>query len=249
MRVKAVLFAGLAQRLGVREEWIELDGAPTAGDVFQHYCRREPLLGELGKSVMLAVNAEFCPPDTPLRDGDEIALLPPMSGGSPEPPSRMSGGSPEPPLPFIETGLTRDPIPATPAEIPGLGAHGAVVSFEGVVRNCSQGREVVGLEYEAYEPMARSRLQAIAAEAAARWPLLHLRILHRLGYLRVGEVSVQVVVASAHRADAFEACRFAIDSLKRSAPIWKKEHFTNGSAWADGEFPVLGPTSPGTAPR
>lgn len=238
MRVKAVLFAGLAQRLGVREEWIELGGAPTASDVFRYYCLREPRLGELGKSVLLAVNAEFCRPEAPLREGDEVALLPPMSGGSP-------GGAPETmqPAAMMETGLTRDPLPAAAGVGAAAGAHGAVVVFEGVVRGQSHGREVVGLEYEAYEPMARARLGAIAAEAAARWPLIQVRILHRLGYLHVGEVSVQVAIASAHRAAAFEACRFAIDTLKQSAPIWKKEHFTDGSAWADGEFPATLPAA------
>ena len=231
MRIRAVLFAGLAQRLGVREEWLDLPGSPTAADVFRHYREREPQLGELGRSLLLAVNAEFSAPETPLREGDEVALLPPMSGGSPEPGSDST---------VIETALVREPLPPPPAP-DTHGRHGAVVSFEGVTRNHSQGREVVALEYEAYEPMARARLAAIAADAAARWPLLSVRIVHRLGHLRVGEVSVQIVVAAAHRAPAFEACRFLIDTLKQSVPIWKKEHFPDGSAWADGEFPKTPP--------
>ncbi|HVA64223.1 MAG TPA: molybdenum cofactor biosynthesis protein MoaE [Terriglobales bacterium] len=235
MRIRAVLFAGLAQRLGVREEWLELPGSPTAADVFRHYRAREPQLGELGRSLLLAVNAEFSAPETPLHEGDEVALLPPMSGGAPE---AKPGGAPQPgsDSTVIETALVREPLPPPPAP-DTHGGHGAVVSFEGVTRNHSRGREVVALEYEAYEPMARARLAAIATEAAARWPLLSIRILHRLGTLRVGESSVQIVVAAAHRGPAFEACRFLIDTLKQSVPIWKKEHFRDGCAWADGEFP------------
>jgi molybdopterin synthase catalytic subunit/molybdopterin converting factor small subunit len=222
MRIKAVLFAGLAQRLGVREEWLELGGAPRAADVFEHYRRRAPELGELGKAAVLAVNAEFCAPSAPLRDGDEVAILPPMSGGAPA---------------VIETALIHGPLPPPPAWAPG--AHGAVATFAGVVRGDADGRTVLALEYEAYETMAEARLRAIAEQAAARWPLLGLSIVHRLGRVEVGEASVRVVAAAAHRAAAFEACRFAIDELKRSAPIWKKEIYRDGEAWAKGELPEV----------
>ncbi len=222
MRVKAVLFAGLAQRLGVREEWLELEGAPRAADVFEHYRRRAPELGELGKAAILAVNAEFCAPATPLHEGDEVAILPPMSGGATA----------------IETALVHGPLPAAAALAPG--AHGAVVAFEGIVRGEAEGRAVIALEYEAYETMAEARLRAIAEQAAARWPLLGLSIVHRLGRVEAGEASVRVTAAAAHRAAAFEACRFAIDELKRSAPIWKKEVYRDGEAWAVGELPKAG---------
>jgi molybdopterin converting factor subunit 1 len=226
MRVKVVLFAALAQRLGVRETWLELPEGARAADVFEHFRRRAPEIGELGKAAILAVNAEFCEASARLREGDEVAMLPPMSGGSPE-----AVGTP----PRIETALVHGPLP--PARVLAAGAHGAIASFEGVVRGEAAGRAVVALEYEAYEAMAEARLRAIAEEAAARWPLLGISIVHRLGRVAVGEASVRVIAAAAHRAEAFDACRYAIDELKRSAPIWKKEIYRDGEAWAAGELP------------
>lgn len=233
MTVRVVLFAGLAAALGVREEDLQLPDSATAGDVYRHYLGRLPSLGKLGETVLLAVNADFSGPDTPLQPGDEVALLPPMSGGS--------GAVDHAALPRTETGLRREPLAPAPTEADWSGGpFGAVVTFEGVVRGhtaSAPGRVVIALEYEAYEVMAERRLAAIAREAASKWPLLSITILHRLGRLQVGEVSVRVTVASAHRGDAFAACRFAIDTLKNSVPIWKKEHFTDGTTWADGEFP------------
>jgi len=129
--------------------------------------------------------------------------------------------------------LVREPIDvgalagATPAD-------GAVCLFVGVVRNENQGRPVLHLEYEAYEEMALRLLEEIAAETARRYPVTGVRLVHRLGRLGVGEVSVAVAVSSPHRAEAFAACRFAIDNLKAKVPIWKKEFYADGSAWLDG---------------
>lgn len=226
MRVQVLFFAALAARLGRRQEVLELAGAPTAADVHRHYRERAPEMGAWGESVLVAVNAEFCEPSTPLHDNDEVALLPPMSGGS--------GGGPE-----IEIQLVRGPLPDLTAWAGGR--HGAIVTFEGTVRDhtpAAPERTVVGLEYEAYERMAERQMSTLAQQAAARWPLTHIRMAHRLGYLRVGEVSVRIAVASRHRGDAFAACRFLIDTLKISVPIWKQEHFTDGSVWADGQFPA-----------
>lgn len=220
MRVRVLLFAALAQRLGTREEWLELPSGASAGAVWARMLERAPDLGELGRTVLLAVNSEFCGAATPLREGDEVALLPPMSGGAPA---------------VITTGLVRGPL-GEPPQWSG-GAFGAVVCFEGVARNHAGGQQVLGLEYEAYEAMAARRLAEIAADAAARWPLTHIQLLHRLGAVAIGEASVRVQVASAHRAEAFEACRFLIDTLKKSVPIWKREHFADGDRWVEGEVP------------
>lgn len=233
MRVHVVFFAGLAVKLGRRNEDLDLPGTPTAGDLYAHYAARVPELGAWGQALLVAVNAEFCGPSTPLGEGDEVALLPPMSGGggAGDAPGSAAG-------PLIEVRLLRCPLP--PLEAWSGGRYGAVVSFDGVVRNhtpAAPDRTVVGLEYEAYERMAERQMAALAQQAAARWPLTHIHMAHRLGALTVGEVSVRIAVAAPHRADAFAACRFLIDTLKRSVPIWKKEHFTDGSAWADGEFP------------
>ena len=118
--------------------------------------------------------------------------------------------------------------------------------FEGVVRNHSRGRRTLFLEYEAYEPMALKELESLIAEAIGRFQIRDAAVVHRLGRLEIGETSVLIVVTSAHRAAAFDACRWLIDTLKKTAPIWKKEHFEDGAVWADGEpFPAE-ITSPGT---
>ena len=119
------------------------------------------------------------------------------------------------------------------------GDDGAAVTFEGVVRNQTRGRTTLYLEYEAYEPMAEQELQKLANETLQKFQIRDLAIVHRLGRLEIGEISVLIVVASAHRAAAFDACRWAIDTLKRTVPIWKKEYFEDGAVWADGEpFPA-----------
>ena len=119
------------------------------------------------------------------------------------------------------------------------GEDGAVVVFEGIVRNHTRNRNTLFLDYEAYEPMALNQMNALAEKVLASYKVREIVIIHRLGRLEIGETSVLIVVASAHRAAAFDACRFAIDTLKRTVPIWKKEHFTDGVVWADGEpFPA-----------
>jgi molybdopterin synthase catalytic subunit len=113
-------------------------------------------------------------------------------------------------------------------------ADGALALFTGVVRNENRGRAVLRLEYEAYEEMALAEMETICAEVRRRWPISQIRVVHRLGRLEVGETSVAVAVASPHRAEAFEACRFAIDTLKRTVPIWKKEFYADGAMWLEG---------------
>ena len=134
--------------------------------------------------------------------------------------------------------LTHDPI-----DVDALLRHvrapqdGAVVSFDGFVRNKSRGRATLYLEYEAYESMALAKIREIAGEIHVKFPVHRLAIVHRLGHLEIGETSVFIAVSSPHRPAAFEACRFAIDTLKRTVPIWKKEFFEDGAVWADGEIP------------
>lgn len=136
--------------------------------------------------------------------------------------------------------LVRDPID-TPALIDHVrtAGDGAVVTFDGCVRNQSHGRATRFLEYEAYEAMALSKMQEIAAEARSRFPIDRVAIAHRLGHLEIGETSVFIAVSAPHRPAAFDACRFAIDTLKRTVPIWKKEFFEDGAVWADGELPPV----------
>jgi len=177
------------------------------------------------RGIAVSVNAEYATGEHVLREGDEVGLLPPVSGGA---------------TPEVFTALTRDPIEAEPLIAAAKqGADGAVVVFDGIVRNNTRGRQTLHLDYEAYEEMAAKQMRELAAEARARFAVRHVTIVHRLGRLTVGETSVLIVVASAHRAAAFEACRWLIDTLKKTVPIWKRETFADGAVWAGGEpFPA-----------
>jgi molybdopterin synthase catalytic subunit len=155
-----------------------------------------------------------------LHDGDEVAFLPPVSGGSNE----------------DYYLLTRSPIStADLVRQQQAPEDGAVVVFEGVVRNNSKGRRTLYLEYEAYEPMAIRKMQEIELQVRRRFEIDHIGMIHRLGRLEIGETSVAIIVTSAHRRAAFGACQFAIDRLKQIVPIWKKEYFEDGSVWSEGE--------------
>jgi len=169
----------------------------------------------------IALNAEYASWETPLQEGDEVAFLPPVSGGK------------TPPL-----ALLREPIEVGQV-VASVAAPdcGAVVVFLGTVRNHSQGRRVRALEYEAYPEMALREMERIRQEIRQRWGLERVAIVHRLGHLEVGEVSVVIAVAAPHRAEAFEACRYAIERLKESVPIWKKEMGEEGEVWVEGPRP------------
>lgn len=155
-----------------------------------------------------------------------------------------------------ETGLSSDLVALTRETIDARAlldrvrtpADGAVASFDGVVRNHSRGRSTLYLEYQAYEPMALRKLEEVARAARASFAIDRLAIVHRLGRLEIGESSVFIAVSAAHRAAALDACRFAIDTLKRTVPIWKKEFFADGAVWADGELPPPPPETPGREP-
>lgn len=220
MKVR-VLFFGFAHDVtGLSEERIELpDGATLAG-LWQQYETRFPRLSGLGRSLTMSINEAVADPKRALHEGDEIAFLPPVSGGMDE----------------DQFQITREPITgAGMAEKLKEPSDGAVVVFEGIVRNHSHGRRTLYLEYEAYEPMAVRVLREIGGEAKRKFSANRVAIVHRIGRLEIGETSVAIVATSPHRAAAFDACRYAIDEVKRRAPIWKKEYFEDGSAWAEGE--------------
>jgi molybdopterin synthase catalytic subunit len=177
----------------------------------------------------VAVNQEYATPEHPLSDNDEVALLPPVSGGVPEDSAKARN------VVFI----TRDRIDAEQL-VAALkqGEDGAVTVFDGIVRNNTRGRRTLYLDYEAYEEMALRQMQELAEKALADFKIRQVAIVHRLGRLEIGETSVLIAVASAHRGATFDACRWIIDTLKKTVPIWKKEHFEDGAVWADGEpFP------------
>ncbi|MCL6480960.1 MAG: molybdopterin converting factor subunit 1 [Firmicutes bacterium] len=236
MRVRVLFFGRLKEIVGCAEEHLELAEGARVADLFARYGALHPELRELRASVLAAVNHDFTSWDAPLRAGDEVAFLPPVSGGA-EP---AGVGVAED---LFE--LVRAPLDVH-AIVSGLRApeSGAVVVFEGCVRAHSRGRATRYLEYEAYEPMALRKMREIGAALRARFPIARLAIVHRLGRLEVGETSLLIAVSAVHRREAFDACRAALEALKRTVPIWKKEFFADGSAWAEGELPTAPTTRP-----
>jgi len=232
MRVKVVYFGVLRDMAGHGDEAVELADGTRLAELYADLQKRVPGLTKFGSSIALSINYEYSNLDSLLHEGDEIALLPPVSGGAGD-----SGERPE--NAASHTRLVREPIHseliAADLKAP---EDGAAVVFDGIVRNHSRGRRTLYLDYSAYEPMAAAELEKLAQAALAQYPVRDVRILHRLGRLEIGETSVLIVVASAHRAAAFDASRWIIDTLKKTVPIWKKEHFEDGAVWADGEpFP------------
>jgi molybdopterin synthase catalytic subunit len=229
MRVRVLFFGRLKDIVGRSEEDAELSEGARVEDLFERYGRSFPELAQFRSSVVASVNQEFSEWRAQLATGDEVAFLPPVSGGA-----IPAGAQVEENL----LALVRTPID-TPEIVAQLKAprDGAVVVFEGIVRNHSGSRSTLYLEYEAYEAMALSKMHEIGVQMLEKFPIRRFAMIHRLGRLEIGETSVLIVVCSAHRAAAFEACRFGIDTFKRTVPIWKKEFFRDGAVWAEGEIP------------
>jgi MoaE-MoaD fusion protein len=226
MRLNVLFFGMLKDLAGSASDALELPEGATVGDLLKHYESRIPKLRESLRSLAVAVNQQYAGPATELKPGDEVALLPPVSGGSEQRNHHVS--------------IVRNPIDTSLvlANIKA-GEDGAAVIFEGIVRNQTRGRKTLYLDYESYESMALDQMEALANQALKQFQIRDVALLHRLGRLEIGETSVLIVVASAHRAAAFDACRWLIDTLKRTVPIWKKEYFEDGAVWADGEpFPA-----------
>ena len=229
MRVRILFFGMLKELAGRGSETIDVAEGVSVADVLQHYESQIPRLKDALPSLALAVNQQYAGPDAKLKSGDEIALLPPVSGGLSELLKRLPHAAVV--REVIDTRRVVDSLKR--------GEDGAALVFEGVVRNQTRGRKTLYLEYEAYEEMALAQLEKLAFEALEKFQVRDVAIVHRLGRLEIGEASVLIAVASAHRAASFEACRWLIDTLKRTVPIWKKEFFEDGAVWADGEpFPA-----------
>lgn len=188
----------------------------SLADVVRRAEQELPELARYRGRLLVSLNQERAPLDAPVSDGDELAFLPPMSGGSGRPWLQASE-------------LSMDVLLG---EVGGDDA-GGVVTFTGTVRDHSRGHAIDHLEYEAYEPMAEKEMRKIAAQVALRWPEARVAIAHRVGRLAIGEAAVMIAASAPHRAEAFEACRFAIDTLKQSVPIWKKEFAEDGTYWVE----------------
>jgi len=229
MRVRVLLFGVLKDIFQRAEDSLDLSSGATVSDLLNHYRELAPEKAKFFHSLALAVNQQYASPGDRLREGDEVALLPPVSGGA-ETLVRKESYQCE----IVRERIRTEQI----VERMKQGEDGAVVVFEGIVRNHTRNRRTLFLDYEAYEPMALNQMNSLAEKVLANYKVREIAIIHRLGRLEIGETSVLIVVASAHRGAAFDACRFAIDTLKQTVPIWKKEHFTDGAVWADGEpFP------------
>jgi len=230
MKVQILFFGILKDVAGRSSALMDLREGATVADLMRLIEEMQPLMAKYRGAIAVSVNQEYAVAGKELHDQDEIGLLPPVSGGT-------EGESGE--YEKTRTFLVREKI-ETEKIVADLksGADGAVVVFDGIVRDNNRGRRTVYLDYEAYEDMAVNELGSLAARAVRKYEIRDVVIFHRLGRLYVGETSVLVAVVSAHRAAAFDACRWIIDTLKKTVPIWKKEYFEDGAMWADGEpFP------------
>jgi molybdopterin converting factor subunit 1 len=220
--VRARLFARLREQAGTDTASVELRSGSTVSDVYGALRKLHPGLPADRDALRAALNHEFADWDAAVADGDEVAFIPPVSGGA-----HGSG---------VLFELTSRPLDARRMEtaVAHKGA-GAICTFTGVVRDSSRGRSVTHLEYEAYAEMATAQMRKIAEEIGEKWPEARVAMAHRTGRLEIGEPSVVVSVSSPHRAEAIAACKWGIDRLKESVPIWKKEHAADGTYWIEGD--------------
>jgi len=218
MKVKVRLFARYREAAGHDRVEVDLPEGGTAEAAWEAISHRFPILGPYRPFTLFALHDDYVQPDQALREGDELCLFPPVSGGAPDPDTIQ-----------VTTAPLSERTVADAVEDAGAGA---IVVFSGVVRDQTGGRRVKFLEYEAHAPMAEAKMREIAVAVRARWPAVkRIAMVHRIGRLEIGESSVMIAVSSPHRHHAFEACHFAIDTLKETVPVWKKEHFEDGEVW------------------
>jgi molybdopterin synthase catalytic subunit/molybdopterin converting factor small subunit len=237
MRVRVLFFGLLKDLIGQPSDQSDFPPGADLRAVFDYYATLHPRVRELAPSIVVARNQEFADLSTKIAEGDEVAFLPPVSGGSSAATQIAENGN--------YFALTRSVIDtrSVVARIQ-TGGDGAVVTFEGVVRNNTKGRPTLCLDYECYEAMALKMLARIGGEIAASHEITNIAMVHRLGRMLVGEASVVVIVTAPHRRPAFDAALEGINRLKKLVPIWKKEHFVDGEVWVEGEWdrdvPVAG---------
>ena len=229
MHVRVLFFGMLKELVGRPADEADFPPGADLRAVLERYASHCPRLRELAASIVVARNREFAEISTPLAEGDEVAFLPPVSGGANAPSHIAEAGH--------YFALTRQAIDTRALAARLLtGAEGAVVTFEGTVRNHTGGRATLCLDYECYEPMALKMMAQIGLSLAAGREIERIAIVHRLGRMLIGDTSVAILVTAAHRRPAFEAALEAIDQLKKRVPIWKKEHFLDGEVWVKGEW-------------
>ena len=213
MKVRARFFGLYRELVGSSQADLEIEEKISLDDLRQKLAVVFPALQAFADNLLLAVNGEYGSAELQLKDGDEIAVFPPLSGGA-------------------DIEITTAPISTEAvAEKVKRDSYGALVTFEGRVRDNSEGQRVLYMEYEAFQEMAHKKLAEIADEVRARWQPLDIAMSHRVGRLEVGEVALAIAVASPHRKEAFAACQYAVDRIKEIVPIWKKEIRENGGVW------------------
>jgi len=214
MKIRVRLFASVKDIIGRREVVLELPEGTTASELLHRLAVDHPRLHALMPSLLLAVNREYVESTRVLRDGDEVAFIPPVSGGSDL-------------YEVNESPLSLDALIVAVRQ----NTSGAVATFLGIVREFARGRQVSYLEYDAYPEMATATMRQIGEQIRQRWPVDRIAMIHRIGRLTIGEASIAIAIASPHRREALEACAFAIERVKEIVPIWKKEVWTDGAEW------------------
>ena len=236
--VRVLFFGAARDAVGQGEVDFVLQGTPSAANAFAQVLERFPGLTRFGRSLLFAVNQEYAKADAPVHDGDELAVFPPVSGGS-------SGTAGVPPASTLNTTETDKydffELTTTAIDVGSIARRvvlpecGATVTLDGYAREWTRGRRTLHLVYEAYAPMAEREFERLGREAHERFEIAHIGIVHRTGRLEIGETSVVIAVSAPHRGAAFEACEWAIRELKRTVPIWKKEIFADGEVWVESE--------------
>lgn len=231
IKVQVLFFGAARDAVGSNTLELSLGTAATVATAFEKLLNNFSDLERFGRSLLFAVNQEFATKETSLRDNDELAIFPPVSGGAF---SKEEDDATEPCHDFYEltTGLINIGKICRRVVLPECGA---TVTLDGYARQWTKGRKTKYLIYEAYEPMAQSEMEKLGNEARRRFEISHIGIVHRTGRVDIGETSVVISVSAPHRRAAFEACEWAISELKRTVPIWKKEVFEDGEAWVAGD--------------
>lgn len=214
MKIRVRLFASVRDIVGRREVVLDLPEGITAAELLHRFARDHPRLQGLAPSLLLAVNREYVKGAQVLKEGDEVAFIPPVSGGRDL-------------YEITQNPLALDPLVGAVSQ----NTSGAVASFLGIVREFARGRQVSYLEYDAYPEMATATMRQIGDEIRNRWPVDRIAMVHRIGRLTIGEASVAIAISSPHRREALLACAYAIERLKEIVPIWKKEVWTDGAEW------------------
>jgi MoaE-MoaD fusion protein len=230
--VRVLFFGAARDATGTDEADLRLNPPHDSANAFEQLLNAYPALRRFGKSLLFAVNQEYARHDREISDGDELAVFPPVSGGSQKVAETSAGESGA--RAFFE--LTTDQIDVgAVARRVVLPECGATVTLDGYAREWTRGRRTLYLVYEAYAPMAMREMERLGRQAHEKFDIAHIGIVHRIGRLEIGETSVVIAVSAPHRRAAFAACEWAIRELKRTVPIWKKEFFEDGEVWVEGE--------------